>query len=348
MKTLHFKIYFLSFLILLSGCSNNPDKIDVSDIDVTLTIKRFEQDLWTINTPDLTVENIGLRLEVVKNKYGYFYYDWIQQPELMGFGKADEPETNEYIYRYLKSNSLNEMMKLVNEKYGDFSKFEKELAQAYKHFKYYFPNEPIPDIVTYISNFSITMNPVGLDYIGIALDMHMGDTFFVYSLVSPPIESYLLKLFVPETISVMHLLAHGRDLFIHTHRDQKFCDEMIFWGKMMYFLQKMLPDKAPHYLIGMSPEEFKACQKEEKEIWTYFVSEELLYSPNKKDYFRFFIEAPFTSASGVPPNTPPLLGKYIGWQVVKAYMAKHPELSLEYLMNKTDAEEILREAKYKP
>lgn len=349
MIRIHFiPLIFTLYLFLLASCNNNPLKVDVSDIDVEISIKRFDQDLYALKSKVNDEQAFANGLNDLKEKYGQFYNDWVQMPELMGIGSVDDPNTIMVLREILSSNTIDRLMKMINTHYKDFEKHEQDFIMAYKHFRFYFPKAEIPDIVTFFSNFSMTMNPVGNGYIGISLDMHLGDTFYVYSTLNPPIEKYFHKLFVPENIVSMHFLAHGRDMFYQTNKGTKFSDEMFFWGKLLYFTEAMMPDLPKHLIIGYSEEEYKLCLKDEKDIWTYFIKDEILYSSDKKMYMRHFTEGPYTIAPGVPPNTPPMLGKFVGWQAVRAFMEKNKEITLAELMGMTDAESFLRKAKYKP
>jgi len=65
--------------------------------------------------------------------------------------------------------------------------------------------------------------------------------------------------------------------------------------------------------------------------------------PKNKKWFEF---APFTNAENIPQDSPPQLGIYMGWQIVKAYMEDHPELSPADLLKEADAQKILKA--YKP
>jgi len=349
MIRIHFTPLLISlYLLLFASCKSDPLKVNVSDVEVDISIKRFDQDFYALKSKLNDEQAFTEGLDKLRLKYGHFYYDWIQMPELMGIGNVDDPNTTMVLKEILSSSTVDRLMGMINTQYKDFSKQEKEFESAYKHFRYYFPNAEIPDIVTFFSNFSMTMNPVGNGYIGISLDMHLGDTFYVYSALNPPIEKYFHKLFVPENIVSMHFLAHGRDMFYHTNKGEKFSDEMFFWGKLLYFTEAMMPKLPKHLIIGYTEEEYKLCLNDEKDIWTYFVKDEILYSSDKKVYMRHFTEGPYTIAPGVPANTPPMLGKFVGWQAVRTFMAKNKDVSLAELMEMTDAESFLRKVKYKP
>jgi hypothetical protein len=335
------------FSVLLA-CNDNKLNINTDHIEVNLKFKRFEEDFYSLKKHTKDPAIFYSELDKLQQNYGAFYNDWVQMPELMGIGNPQSPETKEILRQILLSSRFDQIMKIVQAKFQNFGPVEEEFTQAYKRFKYYFPNDSIPDIVTFISNFSLTMNPVGNGYIGINLDMHLGDTFFVYKALEPPLENYLLKLLVPENIVPLHMMAHGQDLFLETNRGLKFCDDLFYWGKLMYFTQAMNPTTPPYLILGYTKEEWELCEKEKENIWEYFIKNDLLYSSDKKTNNKFFMEGPFTSAPGVPPNTPPMLGKYIGWKMVQSYMNENPSIDLKTLLYKKDAEQFLREFKFKP
>ena len=63
---------------------------------------------------------------------------------------------------------------------------------------------------------------------------------------------------------------------------------------------------------------------------------------------KYIAEAPFTPGIGEKSDSAPKLGIWTGWQIVKKYMDKNPELTLQQLMHENDAQKILNESKYKP
>ena len=57
---------------------------------------------------------------------------------------------------------------------------------------------------------------------------------------------------------------------------------------------------------------------------------------------------PGPATVGMPPESPGNIGSWVGWQIVRAFMKKHPEVSFEELINNFDAKEILFKSNYKP
>ncbi len=327
-------LFFTVSLFLFSGCQSNQLDVDVSEVTVKVDILRFEVDLF---------ENKLNTLEAFKAKYGAFVNDYTMG--IMGF-PGNENEAFAQLMLYKTDPNAKKLYQLVKEKYGDFSVYEKELTKAYQYFKYYYPKDSIPVVITYISNFSLYMNPIGEGYIGVSLDMHMGQDFPSYQYTN--IENYWKKILIPQTISVHHIMAHANDKFIGYNRGKHFLDEIVYQGKLLYFLDATLRQVPDPIKIGLTQEEFDWCVKEQSNIWSFFVKEQILYETDSRKFERFIKEGPFTIASGVPEKSPPMLGRYIGWQLVKQYMSKNPEVTLPELMSTIKSEIILQKSRFKP
>lgn len=331
----YFATPFALFLILMIGaCNDNRLKVDVSDIDVKLNIQHFEHDLF---------ENKINDYNTAKQQYGYFTDDYTMG--ILGF-RGDSLTAFNQLLLYRQDQNAKKMYGFVKEKYGNFKPYEDELTKAYKYFKYYFPEEPIPAIITYTGNFSFYLNPVGQGYIGIALDMHMGSDFKPYEYAN--IEQYWRKILTPQTIVPNHMMAHANDLFAATNKGETFADHMVYYGKLLYFLDATTPDVADEVKIGMTKAEFEWCKKEEKSIWAFIVKEKLLYETESKRYDKLLNEGPKTVMSGVPPDAPAMLGRYVGWMLIRQLMSENKDITLPELMKNGNAKSIIQESGYKP
>jgi len=83
-------------------------------------------------------------------------------------------------------------------------------------------------------------------------------------------------------------------------------------------------------------------------IWAYFLDNELLFESDYLKIQKYLAEAPFTPGIGENSSSAPKLGVWTGWQIVKQYMEKNPDISLQELMLEKDAQKILVGSKYKP
>lgn len=327
-------LFFALFISLFISCNDNSLNINVDQIKVELNVMRFDQDLF---------ENKLNTYQEFKNKYGVFLTDYTMG--IMGF-EGNEQEAFNQLMMFKNDPNAKKVYQFTKEKYNDFSVYENELKKAYQHFKYYYPEEKIPKIITYTSNFSFYLNPVGDNYIGMGLDMHLGEDFAPYKYTE--IENYWHKILVPQTITLHHVLAHANDKFYSFNLNKSFLDRAIYEGKLLYFIDATMPHLKDEVKIGQTITEFNWCLKEEKNIWAYFVKKKLLYEADSRKYERFFKEGPKTVAEDVPADSPPLLGKYIGWQIVKKYMKENSDVTLQDMMKNTNAQEILQKSNYKP
>ena len=73
-----------------------------------------------------------------------------------------------------------------------------------------------------------------------------------------------------------------------------------------------------------------------------------MYETDFQKIQTYLNEAPFTPGLGEKNQSAPKLGVWTGWQIVRKYMSKHPEVTLPQLMAMTDAQKILNDSKYRP
>ncbi|MGI8893836.1 MAG: gliding motility lipoprotein GldB, partial [Bacteroidia bacterium] len=122
--------------------------------------------------------------------------------------------------------------------------------------------------------------------------------------------------------------------------------QMVYNGKILYFIEAMRPREDKHKVIGYTKEQYEWCNNNEGNIWSFFVSQNLLYSSDQIKISKFINEGPGTG--GFPPEAPAMLGNYIGWQIVRALKEKNKNISLAELMEIDDAQQILNLSAYKP
>jgi len=121
---------------------------------------------------------------------------------------------------------------------------------------------------------------------------------------------------------------------------------MIYQGKLLYFLDALIPDGPELLKIGYKEEQLDWCREHETQMWSYLVEKRLLFSGDRMEMVRFINPAPFTTPFG--QKSPGKTGVWIGWQIVKRYMKKNPEMTLQKLMEENDYHKILNESGYAP
>ncbi len=134
--------------------------------------------------------------------------------------------------------------------------------------------------------------------------------------------------------------------FPNNSKERDLLSTIIYEGKILYLMDAFYPAKSDTLKIGYSLAELKWCQRYEFNLWSHLVQNKLLYTTNQSDVIQFTGEGPFTK--GFDKASPAKTGVWIGWQIIRAYMNSHPEVSLKELVEMTDAQTILRESGYKP
>ena len=109
-----------------------------------------------------------------------------------------------------------------------------------------------------------------------------------------------------------------------------------------------MPEVADTLKIGYTTGQLQWCEKNEGGIWAYFLENELLFNSDYIKIQKYLAEAPFTPGIGDNSDSAPKLGVWLGWQIVRAYMEKNSNVTLQQLLEETDAQKILTGARYKP
>lgn len=330
------RIFLLLFLVSLyfASCKSDYHKPDVSNIQVEVKVERFEKDLFSIPK-----DSISDFLPELSEKYGDFWY--VYAGNIMRLGDPDDPGFSSSLSRFLSDPSMKQLYSDCINKYPDFSVPEKELSTAFKYYKYYFPEKSIPHVVTYVSGFSLAIAAMD-SILGIGLDMYLGRDYEKY-----PFHEYQKKKMTAEHIVPACMYGWVTTEFEFIPDKDDLLSNMIYEGKMMYLLDLLLPDMEDSLKIGYTSEQIEWCGKNETDIWKYFVGNNLLYSTNKTEFCKkYFSPAPFTS--GFPQDSPGQIGTWLGWQIVRSYMENNSKLSIMELLNNNDAQQVLKDSKYKP
>lgn len=333
----------ISFVLVgfIVSCNNNPKKPDVSKIKIDISTRRFEKDLFSLDTNKITAQ-----LDPLIAKYPAFGENFLY--EILKF-KPQWPQDT--IASYVKSfiSDYRPVFNASEKLFSNFSAYEQEIRTSLQYLKYYFPAyNPPHHIITYIGPLDGYGNILDEDAFYIGLHQHLGKDFPLYSesWLQETYPSYVTARFEPSYIVINSINNVIEDLFPEKKfEDKTLIVQMIEKGKRLYLLQTVLPDKEPYKLIGYTEKQLKDCYAHEGQIWDLFIQNNLLQSIDNSIIKNYVAEGPKTQelGEGAPGN----IGSFVGWQIVKKYMSKHSEISPAQLMA-ADAEAIFQDARYKP
>jgi len=327
---LFLSVTLVTFLLTswLLSFSSDAEKLD-------LKVNRFEHALFSIN--ESNVESFSIELE---KDFGSFNEVFASQ--IMQKGNVTHKQYLQDLLAFTQHKDMREAYDSVALLFTDFSPFEQELEFAFWQFSNDFPSYPIPEITTFFGGFNYGVVTYD-DNIAIGLENFLGENSKYYQFLGNP--EYLRfqkqKKFISSNVIEVWLNEYfqqylgGRDLL----------SQLIYKGKIMYCIDKMLPELLIEDKFRFTAEQMNWVEENEASIWQYIVHEDLLFS-NDEQKFRTFVDyAPF--AKGMPPQAPGRVAYYIGYKMVNEYMDNN-EIDVEELMYLADSRKFLQQSKYKP
>lgn len=330
---------FPLLILILSGvtisCKQDKLHVNVSKIQVNITIDRFEKELFSAD-PSALKDSIP----VWQKKYGSFlqYFSYIVK-----LGNINDPAFADRLTLFVSDHTNYLIYKRTMEVYPNVDAFKANLDVAYKHYRYYFPGKPIPHIITYVAGFNQSAI-TGNSLIAMGLDKYLGSNETLYN--NAGIYKYLVLNMYPEKLASDCISFWGETEFPFYDSINNLVTNMIYRGKMMYFTRAMLPDQPDTINWGFSARNLEYCGANEKAMWTKLIEKKYLFRTDRFTIDKFILEGPYTKDFG--RESPARAAVWIGYKIVSAYMAKNSDISLPILMADKDYMKVLNLSSYNP
>lgn len=326
----------IGVLILLVACSSQRSIPDVSGIKINLKTERFEQAFFAMDTLQ-----VNASLQRLSQQYPGFTQDFMFN--ILGTG-TDSAENDTRLF----IRSYRTMYEASQEKLKDFATIEKQIKRGLQFVRYYFPQYKTPErLITFIGPLNSYGNIITPNALAIGLQVYMGRDYPLY-LSAQGQQMYPLfvsRRFEPAYIPVNCMKNIIDDMYPNNSAGQPLVEQMVEAGKRQYVLDRLLPELADTLKTGYTAQQLKGCYDSEKNIWSLFVVNDLLYSTDPNMARDYLNDGPNTQALG--EASPGNIGQFVGTQIVTKWMEKNENLSLDALM-KTPANKIFTESKYKP
>jgi len=309
----------LLFLFLNACKKDNQLESEISKIPVDVEVERFDLAFGHADT---------LELPKLKADYPFLFSDRI--PDSV------------WVDRMTDSLQL-ELSQEVEKTYSNFDDVEQDIESLFQHLKYYDTSFKLPRIITVTSDVDYRNKIIVTDTIVlISLDTYLGATHHFYE----GIQVYLTQN-MERTQIVSDLAAEYSEKYIFQSKPKTLLDDMIYFGKQLYFKDKMIPFNTDAIKIGYTAEKMEWAIANESEIWRYLIERELLFSTDPSLAGRFISDAPFTKFYlELDSESPGRIGQYVGWQIVRSFM-KNNEVDFMTMLQ-MEADEIFNKSKYKP
>jgi hypothetical protein len=332
------KLIFILFALVCIYACNNKRIPDVSNINVSLTVQRFDKDFFSIDT-----NNISSSLTELQKKYPYFLKDFLYNI-LACPPNPDSTmrKTKMFIHDYKPVYDSAQIT------FASFDKAAQEIKRGLQFVKYYFPEYKLPtQVVTFIGPVEGYANVLTSSGLAVGLQLYLGKDYPVYhsEYISEVYPDYQSRRFEPEYIPVNCMKNVIDDIYPDAGADLPLVYQMIEAGKRLYVLDRVLPETADTLKTGYTQKQLDGCYENEAFIWNYFAGNNLLFVTDPSQTRDYMSDGPKTEELG--EASPGFIGQFIGWQIVKKWMSEDDKRTLKQLLQ-TPAKEIFEEAKYKP
>lgn len=259
----------------------------------------------------------------------------------------DEPNYMLQLSQFIADQTVRDIYDITVKQYPDLSWLEKELGNALGNAADIDDEISINHFATYISGLSDYEQRIAVDResgsVRISLDHYSIGSMEKYSYFGMPM--YIVELCDSAHLATDIMAAIARQyIAMPDEKDVTMLDIMISEGKVLYFLDKVMPKKDENIRMRYSEEQMEWMRRNESNVWAYFIQNNLLYEKDFNRYHNFVDEAPKTNAF---KDSAPRTTHYIGWQIVRQYMER-TKCSMKELFENTNSQAILQTSQYKP
>ena len=302
----------LFFFIWISCDQKVISKVNKIEVD------RFEKLFYNSSPSDLTQ---------IKNKYPFFFPN--SYPDLVWLNRLKDP---------IQLEIFNEILM----KYESVVFLERGLFEFFKRHRQIDNEFIIPKVITVNTDIDYRNKVILADsLLLIGLDNYLGSDHRFYDGIPD---------YIKEDFTIPNIFSDVAEKFalsiIPRIEFYTFLDKIIYHGKILYYKDFCL-NIEDRYKISYSKAKIKWAKENEYFVWTYFVENNILFNPDNNLESRFINDSPFSRFYLEMDNeSSEMIGKYIGWQIVKSYM-KNNDISLKNMLNKSPID-IYNNSKYKP
>ncbi len=231
---------------------------------------------------------------------------------------------------------------------GDMAAEKHAITDVLRYYRYHFPDATIPDIYTHIVGLDLSLLQASVmvtDTLAIiSTDFYLGADFEPYTFIGIP--AYKRRWMTPSQVAPEFARQLGFLQIGNPDMAETLLEQMVFQGKVLYFLDAMMPKVHDTTKIRYSAVQLDWVKASQRHVWAYLVNNQMLYSTDLRHSKMMIQDAPFTPV--FTEESPGRMGHWFGWQIVRAFMDRHPEVTLPELLEMDNAQKILQASGYKP
>jgi len=324
-----FILVFLCSIFCL-GCTNR--KVFGED-SLSFKINRFDVDLYQYLQNKKTYEEFLQKDSSFLNIFGERVI-FIDRTDSIGFFDR--------LRNFFSEPTLMSLYQKQQEVFADVTSHEKELSTGLSLLLEEFPELNLPKIYMHVSG--LNQNIIVTDSIlSLSADKYLGSDFPLYQEF---FYDYQRQRMNPEQVVPDYLLGFLYSEFPFEGNENVLLERMLYEGKIHYILSQILPKRNAWETFGYTKEQYEWCEKSESRIWKTILQQKQLYTTDYMVTSQFINDAPYTAP--LTSSSPGRVGIWIGYRIVTSFMKNNPKTTLSELIETTNYQNFLKEARYKP
>jgi len=321
MMKLRWLLILAALLLVTASCRNKGAEVKFA---------RFEKVLF-----DTQTDQLQGKLEAVRSDFA---------SPLINCA-PENPVYMQQLTAFVSDPFVKEIYRLTDSCYGNLSWLEKELSaavgKAQKMSDSVAPKRYFTMITGDLEDYRNRVFCYGGDLV-LSIDHYVLPYTQHIGYCNCPM--YIVNLSDRRYMAADCMAAMARSRIAMPEGEPMLLDYIVMEGKVQYFLEQTMPSTPDTIRLRYTKGQLDWMQHSEKDVWGYFLQNNLLYENDMARIHNFIDEAPKTNAFR---NSAPRTTDYLGLQIVRAYM-KRSGASLDELFANTDSQAILQKSAFKP
>lgn len=320
---------------LLAGCRQNQDARCRPDPAAGAPTPPLH--LEHLERPFFQIKNLAEGLQFLRAHPAFARY-YLQA------GQAPSAEALAGSLAQLATNAdLQKLGRETDAAFADSATLRRDLGVMFGRVKYYFSGFKAPPVAaTYVSGLLGKDIFVNDSLLVLSLDWYIGPK----ATYRPDLPQYMLRRYRPANVLPTLAMAVAGKYLPRKLAAPTVLDEMLSQGKRLYFAGQVLPCAPDSLLMGYTRKELSGLQFNEAKVWGHFLENNLLYSTTPFLIQKYVAERP--NVPEIDATCPGRVGQWLGLQIIRKYMADHPDVTLARLMAEPNAQRILNDSHYRP
>lgn len=333
-RKIHNILILCSVVVVSCHWGKGSNDEGVQDTDVT--VSRYDQLL-----NEYVEYNSFLALQKMNTHYLSETKYLIE--DILELGPVDDAHTSTKLKAFYSDSTLRVLSRDALAKFKDMSGLEKDLTRGFRNLKKEIPSVKIPRVYSQLSALNESV-VVGDSVLGFSIDKYMGKDYPLYKQFY---YDYQCSSMVPDRIVPDCFMFYLLSQYPLSEKDtHSLLECMMHKGKIHYLIKEILDYDSYAQEMGYSGEEDEWCTQNRKQIWEYITRNGHLNTNDPMVIRKYMASAPYTAYFG--DGSPPMLGVWMGTQIIDSYLKNNKDVSIEELMKDTDYRRMWTNAKFKP